>query len=78
MNDANGFTQAIALNEMFLKRVFGKSESMVSCDTSQFEDYDKIDQERFDVAKKAARKAEVFPQDCKRAFDLGARMASGA
>jgi multimeric flavodoxin WrbA len=73
-----GYTKAISLNEMFLGRVFGKSESMVSSDTYQFDDYDKIDQDRFDVAQKAARRVEVFPQDCKRAFEMGARMASGA
>jgi hypothetical protein len=73
-----GFTKAIALNEMFMRKIFGRFEAMVSCDTYQFDDYGKIDQDRFEVAKKAARKAEVFPQDCQRAFEMGARMASGA
>jgi len=76
--EANGYTQAIALNEMFLGKVFGKSESMVSCDTWQFDDYSRIDQDRFDVAKKASRKAEVFPQDCQKAFEMGSRMAAAS
>lgn len=73
-----GFSKAISLNEMFLTRVFGTCESMVSCDTYQFADYERIDQDRFDVARKAARREEVFPQDCRRAFELGARMVAGA
>ena len=75
--EALGFRQAIALNETFLKKVFGKSEAMVCCDTYQFDDYARIDQDRFDVAQKAARRLEVFPQDCRRAFEMGARMARG-
>ena len=75
--EAIGFRKAIELNEMFLKKVFGKSEAMVACDTLQFDDYARIDQDRFDVAQKTARRLEVFPQDCQRAFEMGARMARG-
>jgi len=31
----------------------------------------------FDKEAKYKRHAEVFPDDCKRAFELGVRMASG-
>lgn len=72
------YENAIALNEIFLRRVFGKSESLFVVDTYQFDDYSKIDQERFDPEKKAARRAEQFPQDCQRAFDMGTRFASRA
>jgi multimeric flavodoxin WrbA len=73
-----GYDQAIRLNELFLKRVYGRSESLISCDTYQFEDYAKIDQERFDVGEKAAWRQEHFPKDCQRAFELGGRLAGGA
>jgi multimeric flavodoxin WrbA len=73
-----GYTQAIALNEMFLTRIFGQAESMVSCDTTQFDDYARIDQQRFDPAQKAAHRAEQFPLDCRKAFELGSRLARGA
>jgi hypothetical protein len=72
-----GFERSIALNETFLKRVFGKSESLLSFNTYQFEDYSKIDQERFDVEVKAARRKEYFPQDCQRAFEMGMRFTKG-
>ncbi len=32
--------------------------------------------EYMDPAKKAARRAEVFPLDCQRDFELGCRLAS--
>jgi hypothetical protein len=46
-------------------------------DTLQFSNYDKYESERFDKEAKAKRHAEVFPQECKRAFELGIRLATG-
>jgi hypothetical protein len=39
--------------------------------------YDEYESEMFDTEAKVKRHAEVFPEDCKRAFELGVRMASG-
>ena len=72
-----GYRQAIALNEMFMGRIFGKAESMVSCDTCLVDDYTKIDQTRFDPAEKAARKEATFPQEGRKAFEMGVRLAAG-
>ncbi len=72
----SGGDRGIASNEMFLSKVFGSSESLLSFDTYQFDDYSKVDQETFDPAKKAARRAEQFPLDCKKAFEMGVRLAS--
>jgi multimeric flavodoxin WrbA len=71
-----GADKGIALNEMFLKKVFGSSESLLCFDTYQFTDYSKIDQERFDPEKKAASRKEQFPRDCQRAFEMGVRLAT--
>jgi multimeric flavodoxin WrbA len=71
-----GVTARIDLNEFFLKLVFGNSESLCSFDTCQFADYSKIFAPRWDAEKKAKRKAEVFPEDCRRAYELGKRLAS--
>ena len=68
-----GFTQHIRLNEIILKMIFGASESLFSCDTYQFEDYSKVVADRFDVDKKAKRREEIFPMDCEKAFEMGAR-----
>ena len=70
-----GYEKAIALNEMFLGKIFGKSESLLSVDTQQVDDYSKIEQNRFDPEKKAARRKEYFPQDCQKAFEMGRRFA---
>jgi hypothetical protein len=50
---------------------------LLSTDTLQYNDYDRYESERFDKEAKAKRHAEVFPEDCKRAFELGVRMAIG-
>ena len=73
-----GYESSIALNERFLGRIFGKSESLLSFDTYQFDDYSKIDQDLFDPEKKAARRKEHFPRDCQMAFEMGMRIANGA
>jgi len=72
-----GFAQHIRLNEIILKMIFGASESLFSCDTYQFDDYSKVVADRFDVDKKAKRRTEVFPKDCEKAFEMGARFAKG-
>jgi multimeric flavodoxin WrbA len=71
----NGFDQNIMINEHMMRRVFGHSETLCSFDTYQFEDYSKLEASRFDPAKKARRREEVFPRDCQRALEMGARFA---
>ena len=71
-----GYGAHIALNERVLRTVFGASEWLCSCDTYQFEDYSKMVAPRFDAEKKAKRHAEIFPEDCQKAFALGARIAT--
>jgi multimeric flavodoxin WrbA len=70
-----GIVQHCRLNELLLKFTFGTSESLLSYDTYQFEDYSKVVQDRFDVDKKVKRREEVFPKDCEKAFDMGVRFA---
>jgi multimeric flavodoxin WrbA len=70
-----GYPHHFGLNEMMLQMAFGSSESLYSHDTYQFEDYSKVLATRFDPEKKAKRRAEVFPQDCEKAFELGVELA---
>jgi len=72
---AMGFDQVPRVNEWFLRTVFGASESLLSFDTYQFEDYSKMVAPRFDPEKKARIRREVFPKDCEKAFEMGARFA---
>jgi multimeric flavodoxin WrbA len=71
--DFYGFYKVKELNEGIATRIFGYSETMYSTDTYQFDDYSKYVGDRFDPAEKAKRREEVFPQDCKKAFDMGVR-----
>ena len=66
--------QHIGLNEMMLKMVFGTSESLMSFETYQFDDYSRVVSDFFDVAQRAKRREEVFPKDCDQAFEMGVRM----
>jgi multimeric flavodoxin WrbA len=65
----------IAANAGVLKMMFGKSESLFCNETLQFEDYDKVVFRYFDPEERKKRRREVFPQDCKRAYELGMRLA---
>ena len=68
--------QHLGMNEMFLRIIFGASESLFSFDTFQFKDYSKVVSDRFDPEKKAKRREEVFPEDCEKAYEMGVRFAS--
>lgn len=72
---AYGFGQHLGFNAMVLQMLFGASKSLFSYDTYQFEDYSKVVGDGFDPEKKAQRRKEVFPLDCEKAFEMGARFA---
>lgn len=76
MSLERGFVARIEMYTLILKMIFGNSEYLACFDTYQFEDYGKVYAPRFDPEKKAKRRAEVFPLDCKRALDLGKRLVS--
>ncbi|KKH95081.1 flavodoxin [Methanosarcina sp. 1.H.T.1A.1] len=71
--DMFGLRKTIELNEYIAKRIFGDSESLYSTDTYQFEDHSKYVADSFDPEEKAKRRKEVFPKDCEKAFEMGAR-----
>ncbi len=70
-----GFDKQASETELFLKRIFGASESLMVTDTYQFDDYSKVFAPQFDAEQKAKRRREVFPLDCREAFEMGARFA---
>ncbi len=55
----------------------GTTELLASYDTYQFADYSAVNGAVFDVEAKTKRRAEQFPIDCRKAFDMGARLARG-
>lgn len=66
----------IGFNERILRIVFGYSESLLSTDTNQFDDYSKYATSMFDPELKAIRHQEVFPEDCAKAYNMGVRFTT--
>ena len=63
-----------------LSRFVGPTEVLVSGNTLQLKDYSKTDWPwtMFDPAAKKERHETVFPEECKKAFEMGAALAGGA
>ncbi|MCX6686364.1 MAG: flavodoxin family protein [Methanoregula sp.] len=64
-------------NENVLARTFGHAESLFSFETLQFEDYTKVVFSYADPEVRKERRRTVFPKDCEKAFELGARFGKG-
>ncbi|GHU76315.1 flavodoxin family protein [Clostridia bacterium] len=60
----------------FLDRTLGMpADSLYAYNTYQFDDYSKYESSIFAEPVKAAYKAAHFPQDCEKAYQLGAKIA---
>ena len=70
-----GYEHHLKSTEMSLRKIFGAAESLYVTDTYQFDDYSKYVVTAFDSEKKAKRRKEEFPKDCKKAFEMGVRFA---
>ena len=66
----------LGVNQNYLARYFGSCETLCSYETLQFEDFDKVVFEYFDPEQRKERRRTVFPEDCHKAFELGARLMS--
>lgn len=55
--------------------MIGPAEYMDASETWQFDDYSKYAADMFDVGQRRKRHEEVFPEDCKKAFEMGKRIA---
>ena len=55
----------------------GTTEVLTSHENYQFADYSAVNAAMFDLEAKTRRRAEVFPIDCRKAFEMGARLAGG-
>lgn len=71
--------RALMLNyQRTLSAFVGSTEVLVSGDTLQVRDYGKLDWEwsMFDPEAKKIRHETVFPQECRKAFEMGAALAA--
>ena len=69
-----GFNRNAKGTEMAMARIFGSCESFFVTDTCQFDDYSKYVSTAFNPEAKKKRREEQFPKDCKKAYELGARL----
>jgi multimeric flavodoxin WrbA len=56
--------------------LIGETEFVCAEKTWQFEDYSKYASEWFDVEERKRQRREVFPEECKRAYEMGKRIAA--
>lgn len=74
--EAQGYNQHFEKTRGILERHFGSCELLLAPDTMQHRDYAKYDAYRFDPEAKRKHHEEVFPQECKRAYELGVSLGS--
>ena len=65
-------------NERFLGGIFGYTETLYAYNTYQFPDYSRYDVADFIEPMKAKWREEKFPEDLKKAYDLGKRLTEKA
>ena len=68
-----GYEYNFKLNARFMKIIFGSSETLFVTDTYQFDDYSKYVASKFNVPQKEQRRQTEFPNDCLKAFAMGAK-----
>lgn len=75
---AYGQDRTVAAAQGVMTRVFGNCDVLLCTDTYQFSDYSKYVSTCWDPVAKKKRRDEVFPQDCKRAYEMGVKLVSAA
>jgi multimeric flavodoxin WrbA len=58
----------------FFERIMGSCECLFSYDTLQVDDYDTYSMSRFNAREKQRGRRDVFPEDCRKAAELGERL----
>ncbi|HBE77122.1 MAG TPA: flavodoxin [Firmicutes bacterium] len=77
--DKLGYKEKFRSYENYITRTLGKPiELLYCCNTYQFTDYDKYESAIFSETAKAKQKAEQFPIDCQKAFDMGVQLVKNA
>jgi multimeric flavodoxin WrbA len=71
-----GYRAMFDAAEASFRMILGDAETFCCYDTYQFPDYSKVVMEYMNPAEKAERREKVFPDDCRKAFRFGCRIAS--
>jgi len=69
------FQGHIQFNQAVFSMLFGSAETLLSTDTFHVKDYSKIVADALEslMDRKLKHQQEVFPRDCEKAFEMGAR-----
>ena len=72
----NGYLALMHNYQQTMNQVIGPTKILVCGDTLQLKDYSKTDWQwtLFDPEAKQKRHDEVFPQECRKAFEMGAEL----
>ena len=72
------YPEILAPNAQAMKIVLGHCEELCAYDTYQFTDYSRYEANMFSEPEKAGHREKVFPEDLRKAYDLGKRLAEMA
>ena len=75
MFDTVGYRAIFQRYETWMKLYFGHCETLIAADTMQVRDYRRYHLGMFDGEAKRLRHETVFPEDVRKAYALGARLA---
>ena len=70
-----GYDKLFQRYENWMKLFFGDCATLLSTETLQVNDYSRYHLGNFDGEARKARRESVFPQDCRKAFELGRELA---
>ena len=75
-----GFDQPARINRITFSMLFGSAETLLSTNAFHVKDYSEYVADAMEalVDGKLKYQQEVFPHDCEKAFDMGARFARGS
>jgi multimeric flavodoxin WrbA len=71
MYEAVGYARLFSEYENFMTRIFGECRTLAVSETWQIDDYENYHMAMFNVPDRRRRRDEVFPEDCKNAFEVG-------
>ena len=73
-----GYTPLFQRYENWMKLYFGHCETLLATDTMQARDYNRYHLAGWDGEAKRHRHETVFPEECRKAYELGVRLVGGA
>ena len=73
-----GYPALLETNDSAFKRVLGYCESLCVYETMQFNDYSRYECNMFDGNQRVERNKTIFPEDLRKAYELGQRLVEKA